>query len=215
MTQSAFDQPLFGVSSAPKCGTAATERIQPASPPPPHLLRRRQRGPLLHDLLVAALHAAVAREQRHHIAVPVRHQLHLQVARLGGELHRKDGGARHLALDLLEHRAHVLVALHLADALAAAAPGRLEHDGVAAGVGGQGRCVRCWGVEAGSKEPAAMCCYNRYANAARARQQQQHTNHLHTPKPPQQRAPPTRSCCRTRSPPPGRTRTRCRIRPGG
>lgn len=41
---------------------------------------------------------------------PVGQQLHLQVARLGRQLHGKDGRAGHLALHLLEHQPHVVVA---------------------------------------------------------------------------------------------------------
>ena len=40
-------------------------------------------------------------------------QLHLQVARLGGQLHRKYGRPRHLPLHLLEHQPHVVVVQHL------------------------------------------------------------------------------------------------------
>mmetsp|Transcript_29724 Transcript_29724/g.95550 ORF Transcript_29724/g.95550 Transcript_29724/m.95550 type:complete len:470 (+) Transcript_29724:1674-3083(+) len=99
---------------------------------------------LLDDLLVAALDGAVAGVHRADVAVLVRQQLHLQVAGLGRELHREDGGPGHLPAHLREERLDVLLALHHADALPAPAPGRLEHDGVPdlpAGLLGLGRVV--------------------------------------------------------------------------
>ncbi len=54
--------------------------------------------PLLNNLLVAALHGAVAREEGGDIAVCIAQQLHLQVARLRRQLHCKDGRPRHLPL---------------------------------------------------------------------------------------------------------------------
>ena len=48
----------------------------------PQLLGQVRRGRQLDDLLVAALHAAVALEQVHHVAVPVGQDLHLDVARV-------------------------------------------------------------------------------------------------------------------------------------
>ena len=48
-------------------------------------------GPLLDDLLVAALHGAVAREEGGDVAVQIAQQLHFQMSRLRRQLHRKDG----------------------------------------------------------------------------------------------------------------------------
>mmetsp|Transcript_32537 Transcript_32537/g.76880 ORF Transcript_32537/g.76880 Transcript_32537/m.76880 type:complete len:1302 (-) Transcript_32537:34-3939(-) len=91
---------------------------------------------LLEDLLEAALRRAVAPAERDGVAVLVAHDLHLQVARALAELHEEDRRAGHLAQHLRVGGAQrVLVPRH-ADALAAAALGRLEHDGVADAVGG-------------------------------------------------------------------------------
>ena len=62
---------------------------------------------------MAALHGAVARVEGRHVAVLVAHQLDLQVAALGGELHDEDRGAGNLPLDLLEHALHLLHPAHL------------------------------------------------------------------------------------------------------
>ena len=50
-------------------------------------------GGLLDDLLVAALHGAVAPEEGDRVAILVREKLHLEMARLSGELHDEDGRA--------------------------------------------------------------------------------------------------------------------------
>mmetsp|Transcript_32105 Transcript_32105/g.81797 ORF Transcript_32105/g.81797 Transcript_32105/m.81797 type:complete len:271 (-) Transcript_32105:669-1481(-) len=91
---------------------------------------------LLEDLLEAALRRAVAPAEGDGVAVLVAHDLHLQVARTLAELHEEDGRAGHLAEHLRVGGAQGLLVLGHADALAAAALGRLEHDRVADAVGG-------------------------------------------------------------------------------
>ena len=94
------------------------------------------RRPLLEDLLEAALRRAVAPAERDRVAVRVAHDLHLEVARARAERDEEDGRAGHLAEYLRVGDAQRgLVGRH-ADALAAAALGGLEHDGVADAVGG-------------------------------------------------------------------------------
>ena len=66
-------------------------------------------GPLLDDLLVAALHGAVAREDGGDAAVLVADELDLQVAALRRQLHAEYWRPGHLALHLLERAAHVVV----------------------------------------------------------------------------------------------------------
>ena len=88
-------------------------------------------GGLLDDLLVAALHRAVALEQVHGGAVGVRHHLHLHMARVVHELLDVDSAIAESADGLSPgrvERAHeALLALDQAHALAAAARRGLEH----------------------------------------------------------------------------------------
>mmetsp|Transcript_42702 Transcript_42702/g.128162 ORF Transcript_42702/g.128162 Transcript_42702/m.128162 type:complete len:447 (+) Transcript_42702:3348-4688(+) len=94
-------------------------------------LRGARHRPLLDDLLVAALDAAITALQRRDVAVHVAKKLHLQVAADGRELHSEDGAAGNLSLHLLEHGHNLVIRVHLADALSAAAPAGLEHHRVA------------------------------------------------------------------------------------
>ena len=100
-----------------------------------------RRGALLEDLLVAALHAAVALAQRDAVAVAVGEDLHLDVARAHHVLLDQhhlaavaEAGAR-LGAGAAQLRLELGVAAHDAHALAAAALGALEQHGVADGAG--------------------------------------------------------------------------------
>mmetsp|Transcript_5933 Transcript_5933/g.20770 ORF Transcript_5933/g.20770 Transcript_5933/m.20770 type:complete len:1684 (+) Transcript_5933:5712-10763(+) len=98
---------------------------------PLHGAGRDAHGALLDDLLVAALHGAVAAVQADGIAVHVRHHLHLEVPGVRGQLLYEYRRAGHLRGNLREAGRHLLVVGHLADALAAAALARLDHARVA------------------------------------------------------------------------------------
>mmetsp|Transcript_25204 Transcript_25204/g.62451 ORF Transcript_25204/g.62451 Transcript_25204/m.62451 type:complete len:289 (-) Transcript_25204:786-1652(-) len=87
--------------------------------------------PLLDDLLVAPLDAAVPAAQRHHRAVEVCKDLHFQVPALGDELHDEDGCTLDLVDHLVEVARHLLRLVAHPDAFAAAALCGLEHDGEA------------------------------------------------------------------------------------
>mmetsp|Transcript_5630 Transcript_5630/g.20268 ORF Transcript_5630/g.20268 Transcript_5630/m.20268 type:complete len:528 (+) Transcript_5630:389-1972(+) len=98
---------------------------------PQALLARHGDWPLLDDLLVPPLHAAVAAVHRADVAMDVSQQLDLEVAAPRCELHGKDGGPRDLGLDLLEDVGDVLAVQNLSDSLSATAPRGFEHDRVA------------------------------------------------------------------------------------
>ena len=94
---------------------------------------RRRRA--LHDLLVAALDRAVALEQMHDVAVGVAQHLHLDMAGALDQFFEIDlvlaeGGLR-LALALVDLTGEVGFGSDGAHATSAAAPRRLEHDGIA------------------------------------------------------------------------------------
>ena len=95
----------------------------------------RRRGRLLDQLLVAALDRAVALEQVDHVAVGVGEHLHLDVARVGQVALDVDGrvGEELLALarGALEGLLELVLGLGDAEALAAAAAGRLDRHRVA------------------------------------------------------------------------------------
>mmetsp|Transcript_79954 Transcript_79954/g.209984 ORF Transcript_79954/g.209984 Transcript_79954/m.209984 type:complete len:802 (-) Transcript_79954:52-2457(-) len=101
-------------------------------------LRVHPGGGRLHDLLVPDLHAAVALEEVDRAALPVGHDLHLDVARVPQELLEEDGAVAEGRCRLSRAAAvavrQVRVVLDDAHAAAAAAEGRLEHDGQRDGV---------------------------------------------------------------------------------
>ena len=96
---------------------------------------QRDGGGLLEHLLVAPLHRAVAHTERPDVAGGVRDDLHLDVAAAGDRaLHEHGGVARGLGAlggGALEGLGEVLWPLDLADAAAAAARRRLDHERVA------------------------------------------------------------------------------------
>jgi hypothetical protein len=95
--------------------------------------KRRRRA--FHDLLIAALHCAVAFEQVHEVAVRVADDLHLDMARAAHEFLEIDlvlaEGRLRLAPRSRNRLDQGRVVLDDAHAAAAAAPARLEHDGEA------------------------------------------------------------------------------------
>ena len=99
----------------------------------------RRRGRLLDQLLVAALHRAVALEQVDHVVVVVGEHLHLHVARVGQVALDVDGGVREellaLARGALERLLELVLRLGDAEALAAAAARGLDGDRIADRVG--------------------------------------------------------------------------------
>ena len=110
---------------------------------PPRVLVEDARGGLLHELLVAALDRALALEEVHAVAVAVKHHLDLHVPRgvevaLQVDAAIPEGGHR-LPRGRPERRRHLARLAHDADALAAAARGRLDRDGVADGLRLAGR----------------------------------------------------------------------------
>jgi hypothetical protein len=78
-------------------------------------LRCHCNGPFLHDLLMSALDAAVSGHQGGHVAMSISQELHLQMPADGCKLHGKDWTTWHLSLDLLEHLAHLVIAMDLHD----------------------------------------------------------------------------------------------------
>ena len=94
-----------------------------------------RRGRLLDDLLVAALHRAVAHADRPRRALPVGDDLHLDVPRAGDQLleeqHARPEGPLRLVTGALVGVGELGVGLDLADAAPAAPRGGLEHEGVA------------------------------------------------------------------------------------
>ena len=114
---------------------------------------QRGGGGLLEHLLVAPLHAAVAHAERPDVAGGVGDDLHLDVPAAADrplQEHRGvPGGLRRLRGGALERLVEVLGPLDLADAAAAAARGRLDHERVADAFG-----VLAGRVEVGDR-PAA------------------------------------------------------------
>ena len=94
---------------------------------------------LLDHLLVAALHAAVADADRPHRAVVVGDQLHLDVAGVGDDALHEHGRVAErlgaLGAGALERLGELLGAVDAADAAAAAAGRRLDHQRVADALG--------------------------------------------------------------------------------
>ena len=95
----------------------------------------RRGGALLDQLLVAALHRAVALEQVDHVALGVGQHLHLHVAWIGQVALHVHGGVGEellaLARGALERLLELVLGLGHAEALAAAAAGRLDGHRVA------------------------------------------------------------------------------------
>ena len=108
---------------------------RPRRPRAPASAVERGAGGLLDDLLVPALVAAVAHAERPHGALPVGHQLHLDVARDRHDAlhqHRRVAEAlRGLLAGALERGRQVLGALDAAHAAPAAAGRGLDHQRVA------------------------------------------------------------------------------------
>ena len=104
-----------------------------------HLLaqlgRDESRRTFLDQLLVAALHRALTLEQVHHIAVVIAQNLHLDMARIVNIFFHVQAAVAEVGDSLCSGAVvrvlEVLDALRHADALAAAAGGRLEHDRIA------------------------------------------------------------------------------------
>ena len=111
---------------------------------------QQRRGRLLDDLLVAALDRAVAHADGPRGALPVRDDLHLDVPRPGDERFEEHHAGAERALRLVAGALvgvrQLLAVGDLADAAAAAARRRLEHEGVADPVGGREGLVE--GVDA-------------------------------------------------------------------
>ena len=93
--------------------------------------RHRDRRPLLNDLLESSLHGAITSREDEHVLVLVGHHLHLDVARAVAQPHQEDGRTLHLVCHLLVHPLDLTRLDRLANALAAAALGRLDHNRVA------------------------------------------------------------------------------------
>ena len=97
--------------------------------------RQVGRGRALHDLLVAPLHGAVALEEMHRLAVSVAQDLHLDVAGALDQFFQVDlvlaEGGRSLAARLVRLAFQFLLRADDPHAAPAAAPGGLQHDGVA------------------------------------------------------------------------------------
>mmetsp|Transcript_92557 Transcript_92557/g.238955 ORF Transcript_92557/g.238955 Transcript_92557/m.238955 type:complete len:311 (-) Transcript_92557:528-1460(-) len=107
------------------------------------VLRHDGWGPLLEDLLEAALRRAITAVQCHCVAMLVADDLHLDVAGTLAELHDEDGGARRsLGYHLWEVSLDLLAAVAHADALAAATLGGLHHHRIADAVGDGGSLLR-------------------------------------------------------------------------
>lgn len=74
-----------------------------------HVLKHHRSGDrsrsFLNNLLVPALHGAIPAKEGDGIAILIRQDLHLQVPRLFGQSHYKDGRAWHFSLNL-EQRQH-------------------------------------------------------------------------------------------------------------
>ena len=108
-----------------------------------HLLaqlgRDESRRTFLDQLLVAALHRAFTLEQVHHIAVVIAQNLHLDMARIVNIFFHVQAAVTEVGDSLCSGAVvrvlEVLDALRHADALAAAAGGRLEHDRIADALG--------------------------------------------------------------------------------
>mmetsp|Transcript_12565 Transcript_12565/g.18855 ORF Transcript_12565/g.18855 Transcript_12565/m.18855 type:complete len:308 (+) Transcript_12565:5648-6571(+) len=122
LTVKVFDGSSISVSDSLGKGDGSLFHLRP------HLGRCSNRWSLLNDLLMTTLNTAITTVQCNRIAILISKQLNLQMPRVGGQFHDKNGTSWNLSRHLTKTLTNLLQAIHHTNTLSSTTLRRLNHN---------------------------------------------------------------------------------------